>query len=132
MAVALVGAGCLTSASNTGSSTNANANVNIAATSGVRGTVTIGPTCPVERMPPDPACADKPYAGTFVITNASGAIVATFSSGADGSYSAALSPGAYVISLQKGNAMPSMAPQSFTVLTDAFTQLNLSLDSGIR
>ena len=28
--------------------------------SGIRGTVMAGPTCPVERDPPDPNCADKP------------------------------------------------------------------------
>lgn len=30
--------------------------------SGVRGAVVLGPTCPAERIPPDPTCAPKPYA----------------------------------------------------------------------
>src|SRR3989338_9714702 len=35
--------------------------------SGVKGTISLGPTCPVMRDPPDPACADKPYATAVTI-----------------------------------------------------------------
>src|SRR5207253_9569337 len=37
---------------------------------GIRGTVLLGPICPVERIPPDPQCADKPYAASLVVTAA--------------------------------------------------------------
>src|SRR5437764_398930 len=35
--------------------------------SGVNGQVLLGPTCPVERIPPDPQCAPKPYSTLVTI-----------------------------------------------------------------
>jgi hypothetical protein len=52
--------------------------------SGIHGVVTMGPSCPVERMPPDPNCADRPLAATFSIDTPAGTHVAEVSSGADG------------------------------------------------
>jgi hypothetical protein len=100
--------------------------------SGVRGTVTIGPSCPVERMPPDPNCADRPQAATFSIDAAAGAHVADVSSDAQGSFALMLPAGTYVISLKGNAAMPSMAPQTFVVSGNKYTELSLQLDSGIR
>ena len=99
---------------------------------GVRGTATIGPTCPVETSPPDPACADRAYAGAFVIETVGGNRVAEFTTGTDGRYSVALSPGSYQVRLRSANTLPSMAPQAFTVRSDGWSLLDLSLDSGIR
>ena len=100
--------------------------------SGVRGMVTMGPTCPVERMPPDPKCADRLQAATFSIDTPAGVHIATVTSAADGSYSVRLPAGRYVIHLQGPAVMPSMAPQTFTVVEHAYTELRLRLDSGIR
>lgn len=100
--------------------------------SGVHGVVMIGPSCPVVRVPPDPNCGDKPYAATFFIDTAAGARVATVASGADGSFSIRLRPGAYVIRLQSSAMLPRMEPQAFTVTAHARTRLRLSLDSGMR
>lgn len=53
----------------------------------VTGTVTAGPVCPVERIPPDPRCAPRPVAGAAVVaTNADGLEVGRATSVADGSY----------------------------------------------
>jgi hypothetical protein len=98
---------------------------------GVRGTAHVGPTCPVETSPPDPACADRAYAGNFVVETVGGNRVAEFTTGSDGRYSVALPPGSYQVRLRDGNAMPSMAPQPFTV-RDGWSLLDLALDSGIR
>ena len=98
---------------------------------GVRGTAHVGPTCPVETSPPDPACADRAYAGHFVVETVGGNRVAEFTTGSDGRYSVALPPGSYQVRLRDGNAMPSMAPQPFTV-RDGWSLLDLALDSGIR
>jgi hypothetical protein len=103
-----------------------------AASSGVRGVAHIGPTCPVETSPPDPNCADRPYAGAFVIESVGGTRVAEVTSGADGRYSVVLPPGSYQLRRADANALPSLAPQPFTVRRDAWTTLDLSLDSGIR
>jgi hypothetical protein len=101
------------------------------AASGVRGTATVGPTCPVVTNPPDPNCADRPYAGNFVVESVGGAHIADFTTASDGSYAVSLAPGSYQVRLRDANAMPSMAPQPFTV-RDGWSLLNLSLDSGIR
>lgn len=99
---------------------------------GVRGVVTIGPTCPVARYPPDPNCGDKPYAGAFSINTQAGKRIATVTSNQDGKFSLALPAGKYVIHLQGTNAMPSMAPQEFSVPRTGYTEVQLILDSGIR
>jgi hypothetical protein len=99
---------------------------------GVRGTAHVGPTCPVERTPPDPTCADRPYAGVFVIESVGGRHIADVTTGADGRFALALPPGSYQLRLRDRNVFPSMAPQAFTVGTDGWTTLDLALDSGIR
>jgi len=53
----------------------------------VTGTVTAGPVCPVEQIPPDPQCAPRPVAGAIIVaTNAGGEEVGRATSAADGSY----------------------------------------------
>jgi hypothetical protein len=99
--------------------------------SGVRGTAHVGPTCPVERTPPDPACADRAYAGAFVVETVGGNRITEFTTGSDGSFAVSLPPGSYQVRLRDANAMPSMAPQPFTV-RDGWSLLDLALDSGIR
>jgi hypothetical protein len=98
---------------------------------GARGTATVGPTCPVERTPPDPNCAARAYAGTFVVESVGGTRVAQFTTAADGSYSVALPPGSYQVRVDDANRLPSMAPRAFTV-GDGWSVVDLSLDSGIR
>jgi len=100
--------------------------------SGIHGVVTIGPSCPVERMPPDPKCADRPQAATFSIDTPAGAHVADVSSGADGEFTMRLPADTYVISLRGTAAMPTMAAQTFVVSGNKYTELVLKLDSGIR
>ncbi len=124
--IVLVGAGCWTTPPSPAPDTTTDGD------SGVRGTALIGPTCPVERDPPDPACADRPYQGSFVVETTAGARVASFSTAADGSYSVALDPGTYVIELAAPAFLPSMSPVTVTVVEDAYATLDLSLDSGIR
>jgi len=100
--------------------------------SGIHGVVTTGPSCPVERIPPDPNCADRPQAATFSIDTLTGTHVAEVSSGADGEFTLLLPAGTYVITLRATAAMPSMAAQTFAVSGNKYTELSLKLDSGIR
>jgi hypothetical protein len=99
--------------------------------SGVRGTATVGPTCPVATNPPDPNCADRAYAGSFVVESVGGTRVADFTTANDGTYAVALAPGSYQVRTRDANRLPSMAPQPFTV-RDGWSLLDLHLDSGIR
>jgi hypothetical protein len=101
--------------------------------SGVEGLVTIGPTCPVERYPPDPSCADRPYATTLKIVRArSHAFVKRFESRSDGRFRVHLVRGRYLIEQTGTASLPRLAPVAVTVHSDRFTRVNLMFDSGIR
>ncbi len=100
--------------------------------SGIRGTATIGPTCPVQRIPPDPTCADKPYAALLNFSTQSGTLVKQVQAKGDGSFEAALPAGVYVITQAEGKIYPRLSPQTVTVKQDQYTSIHLSFDSGIR
>src|SRR3989344_3757889 len=102
-----------------------NSDNSINVSSGVRGMVTIGPTCPVVQYPPDGACDDKPYQAQFKITKKGSLFSTTISSGGDGVFSADLSPGEYTIAPAKNQTMPSMSPVTFIVTKDKITELTL-------
>ena len=57
-----------------------------------------GPTCPVETVPPDPACAPRPVAGAVVdIKDAAGARIASVTLDAAGLGFAEVPPGGYLV-----------------------------------
>ncbi|MBU6141675.1 hypothetical protein KGO95_00965 [Patescibacteria group bacterium] len=101
--------------------------------SGIIGVVTISPTCPVEKMPPDPNCAPKPYKTDVVISRAGDpAPLATEKSDADGAFKADLAAGTYLVTPASGTPLPRCTSKEFTVTADQFTYATLSCDSGIR
>lgn len=106
----------------------------IAPDTGIRGTATAGPVCPVERNPPDPACAPRPVAGaTIVVRDGSGAQAAVAISDAAGAYFVAVPPGVYVVDPQPVPGMLGTAPkQPATVVAGAVTEVPLDYDTGIR
>ncbi|MDB5265974.1 MAG: hypothetical protein JWM39_687 [Parcubacteria group bacterium] len=104
------------------------------ASSSVAITATIGPTCPVMKDPPDPACADKPYETTLVLASTiigrnGGVLVKT---DAQGYFSESISPGIYTIRAQSDAALPRLTPVTFTVEPNKQTSVHLQFDSGIR
>lgn len=102
---------------------------------GVRGTVTAGPTCPVERDPPDPACAPRPVGGAvLVFAGADGTEVARVTSAADGSFTVELAPGAYRVTAEPVDGlMGTPAPMDVEVEAgQPMTELQVSYDTGIR
>jgi hypothetical protein len=102
------------------------------------GTINIGPLCPVETIPPDPACL--PTAATFKaypvgIWTADGKTkVITISPGINGSYSQQLPTGFYLIDRETTQAGVGGSNLPKTVGIDAgyTTILNISIDTGIR
>ena len=102
---------------------------------GVRGTVTAGPTCPVETQPPDPACAERPVPGAVLIfSDAGGLEVARVTSAADGTYTVELAPGAYRVTPQPVEGLMG-TPALMDVEVEAgqpMTELQISYDTGIR
>ena len=99
---------------------------------GIRGTVTLGPTCPVEQVG-EPPCV-TPYAATLVVTAAEDdSVVARVSSGPDGAFSVDVPPGDYVIVPQPGgDPYPTGTPVEVTVEAGAYTEIEVSYDTGIR
>jgi hypothetical protein len=102
--------------------------------SGVRGTVTIGPTCPVERIPPTPFCAPRPYQTSIVISRniATSVALMTVKSDASGTFTAVLDPGQYVLQPQGGSPLPRCGGTPVTVTAQTFSDVTLICDSGIR
>lgn len=100
--------------------------------SGVKGSVLLGPTCPVERTPPDPQCADKPYATTITARSAGGTVAGTTHSNADGAFTLALPAGIYTLSASGGQVLPRCADISVTVPRSGYATTSISCDTGIR
>lgn len=103
--------------------------------SGIRGVVMAGPTCPVERDPPDPGCADKPVATNISVFRKSDLThgVAFTTSDARGTFQVSLAPGDYVVMAgSNGVPFPRCTDTSATVDSSGYTQIAVSCDSGIR
>jgi hypothetical protein len=105
------------------------------AASGIRGRVTSSPTCPVERTPPDPACAPRGFGARVRIERlADGRVVARLRAGDDGRFTATLAPGRYrVIARPASGPLPSCpGAVKATVRTARYTRVAIDCDSGIR
>ena len=101
---------------------------------GIRGTVMLGPTCPVERIPPDPQCADKPYNTLVTIFRASDPVhpFTLVQDNADGTFEASLPSGEYVVHAGGRSIMPRCNPVSVTVAPNAYVSATITCDTGIR
>lgn len=101
---------------------------------GVRGTVTAGPTCGVEMDPPNPACAPRPVAGAvLVFSDLGGGEVKRVSSAPDGTFTVELAPGAYRVTAQPVEGlMGTPEPMEVEVEAGQPTELQVSYDTGIR
>ena len=104
----------------------------LGATGVLRGTVTLSPICPVERMPPDPNCAPRGYEGRIEVLR-TGAVFASAQSNAQGQFMFTLPPGAYEVRAVGKNPFPScMEKQPFSVISGNTVSVELSCDTGIR
>jgi hypothetical protein len=101
--------------------------------SGIEGTVTIGPTCPVQRVN-DPNCNDRPYQAEIHVNTNNGVWVKKFTPDAQGNFKIELEPGTYNLEPQTpmDNILPRANSQDVTVLAGVFTKINIQYDSGIR
>jgi hypothetical protein len=98
--------------------------------SGIRGSVQVGPQCPVE-VEGSP-CPDVPFHGFVSASDADGE-VARAETDDDGTFEMPLPPGVYeVVAVIEDAGPPTAVPQTVTVEDDAFTNLTLEVDSGIR
>jgi hypothetical protein len=100
---------------------------------GVRGTVVLGPTCPVATL--DDPCANETLAGVRVRVFRNGVeLNATATSGSGGSFELSLPPGTYTLEavLPEGGPGMSTAPVSLAVPRGRFVEVVVPIDSGIR
>ncbi|MFH0890579.1 MAG: hypothetical protein V1856_00925 [Candidatus Liptonbacteria bacterium] len=101
--------------------------------SGIRGTVLLGPTCPVMRDPPDPGCADKPYETTILVYRfGAGSVIATVKSGTNGEFEVSLPPGKYTLAASGGAVLPRCSSVDAVVGQTGYVTANISCDTGIR
>jgi hypothetical protein len=101
---------------------------------GIHVTAVAGPTCPVETVPPDPACAPRPVPNvTVLVTDAAGALQQKIVLDAEGQQSLSLLPGAYVINAEgAAGFMSGPEAQRVTVEDGRITEVTLAFDTGIR
>lgn len=103
--------------------------------SGIKGIALLGPMCPVERIPPDPQCADRPYKTSLIATNADQSqIIKQFDSDADGKFSVNLPLGEYMISSADTAKIFSRCSSQGLIKVDKnkYTEITLYCDTGIR
>ncbi len=101
------------------------------------GSVTAGPTCPVERNPPQPGCAPRPVAGAvIVLDDSTGREVARTTSGPDGRYRITVATsGTFSV---RGMPVAGLmgAPRAVTITLAAgiggVQTVDLEYDTGIR
>lgn len=99
----------------------------------VGGVVLAGPTCPVERIPPDPACEDQPVPGAvMLVTDEQGDDVTSVESDTDGRFRLRLEPGRYVLVPQPYDGLLGTAPAQEFVVEAEEIELLVAYDTGIR
>jgi hypothetical protein len=100
----------------------------------IKGIVLLGPTCPVERIPPDPACAPKPYQTSIGISKniENPESFLTIQSTASGTFSVSLPAGEYVFHPKGGSPFPRCDEQLVEVSAGNVTTTAINCDTGIR
>jgi hypothetical protein len=98
---------------------------------GIAGVTLVDGHCPVLT---DPPCADRPVKAHLSIVNASGTVVATVESGADGQFSVATLPGRYTIKPIDVDGGPprGLTSMDVTVQAGKYTSIELLFRSGVK
>jgi hypothetical protein len=96
----------------------------------IEGTVTAGPTCPVERE--GEPCEDRPVSGASVIvSDEDGKDVAEATTDQDGRFSITIKPGTWNVTARTEKAM-SCDGQLVEVTEADDAEVDISCDTGIR
>ena len=102
----------------------------------VIGSVLLGPTCPVERIPPDPACAPRPYKSTIDIYNTfTGSSYQSVATDANGVFRLSLAPGSYSLAVTRnanGSLYPRCSQVNISVVAKSSQNVTVNCDTGIR
>ena len=98
--------------------------------SGVGGRALAGPQCPVE-VEGSP-CPDLPWQGVVVATDEASGEETSVTTDTDGRFELALEPGTYEVTIDAGSAPPFAESQTVTVEAGSYTEIVVSVDTGIR
>ncbi|MGW2740779.1 carboxypeptidase-like regulatory domain-containing protein [Streptomyces sp. NPDC001450] len=101
------------------------------ARSGVKGVVVRWPTCPVEGAPESRDCSRPAEATVRVRDRSSDTEVATARTGPDGRFRVPLRAGAYEVRARTSGTA-HCAPVDVTVSPDAYTEITIRCDTGLR
>jgi hypothetical protein len=97
------------------------------------GQVMLGPTCPVERIPRDPACDDRPYKTTVTVTvSGTNKEVGRQTTDDNGNFMFAFLPGKYDVTALGGDTLPRCSTATVTLVKAGTTRVDISCDTGIR
>lgn len=105
----------------------------------LEGKISIGPICPVERVPPDPQC--QPTKETFeayqvaVWNSNKKTIVDKLNPDLNGNFKAELNTGRYVVDFENGQSrlrQGKSLPANVLIEKDKITKLDIDIDTGIR
>jgi hypothetical protein len=99
-------------------------------TSGIRGQALAGPRCPVETQASP--CPPVPYEGTVIATDVESGEEFTVETDSEGRFALSLEPGTYEVSIVSETSPPFAKPQTVTVEPGSFTEITVSVDTGIR
>lgn len=99
---------------------------------GVRGVTRVDRGCPVLQM--GQTCEVVPLAGARIAATRPGAdqVIAETTSGADGVFSLALAPGAYILTATTARQPPTASPLTVTVPQSGVAEVVITFDSGVR
>ena len=107
------------------------ANVSVKGT--VVGQVLLGPICPVERIPPDPACSPKPYRATIAILRATAVTpYKKIVTSALGKFAISLPPGDYILRISSSTQFPRCGDETIKVIARRTLRVKMDCDTGIR
>jgi hypothetical protein len=101
-----------------------------AALAQIVGTVTAGPTCPVERL--SSPCPDRPVPGASVRALRGTSVVTTTMTDSGGRYRLTVDPGDYTVLATNAGGYRSTASRRVTALAGEQTTVDLVVDTGIR
>ncbi len=99
------------------------------------GKVIIGPLCPVEpcNVPPEQVAQAYFARRLLVYDDVKTGVVQEIKLGNDGSYSAKLNPGTYVVDINRlGIDRSAEVPKEITIEAGKSVELNVDIDTGIR
>ena len=115
------------------SSTNATSIANASAVGKVVGQVLLSPTCPVEKFPPEPGCAPKPYRATIkVLRPIASTPYKKITTSALGKFTISLPPGGYILRISSSKNFPDCNDVSIKVIDQRTVKVKISCDTGIR